>query len=193
MTDEQARERRRFFRIDEAVALAVQPLTPAEHDARGRSLRETPHGTLIGQLHMERESLMPVMRELETTQPSVARYLRLLERQVDLLARAIGDPHDNLPDEPTHEANLSAQGIRFTHIQAIEPGTAVEIGLKLFPSRMRLVLLGAVVACKPASGDGFEIAVDFSDITPADQELLIKHIHARQLETRRGGESEERA
>ncbi len=192
MTDQQTPERRRFYRIDEAVALAFTTLSPDERDTRVAELRDTPQGTLVGELHMERESLLPVMRELETTQPSVARYLHLLERQVDLLARAIGDPLDNLPDVPTHEANLSAQGIRFPHDEAVEPGTPVELSLKLFPSRLRLVLIGEIVACKP-TGDNFEVAVDFSHITPADQELLIKHIHARQLEARRGSEPEARA
>lgn len=193
MTDTQARERRRFFRIDDAVALAVTPLSRDERDARLKTLQDTPQGSLVGELHVEREGLLPVMRELETSQPAVARYLRLLERQVDLLARAIGDPGDTLPDAPTHDVNLSAQGIRFPHGEALEPGTSVELSLKLFPSRLRLVLLGEVVACQATNTNAFDVAVDFRDITPADQELLIKHIHARQLGTLGAEESQEGA
>lgn len=181
MSEQQPQERRRFYRIDEAVGLSVEELTPEQSEARRKDVGEVPTGTLIGELHMERESLLPVMRELETTHPAIARYLKLLERQVDLLARAIGDPDDNLPDTPTHTVNLSAQGVRFHHGGEIDQGQPVSVNLKLFPSRLRLELLGEVVACKPVSDGEFDIAVDFRYITPADQELLIKHIHARQL------------
>ena len=191
MNDQQAQERRRFYRINEAVGLDFTVLTPDERLVRLTAEDATPRGTLLGHLYLERETQLPAMRELETTHPTVARYLRLLERQLDLLARAIGDPNDVLPDTPTHKVNLSAQGVRFTHNEAIEPNTALEVTLKLFPSRVRLVLLGEVVACSPAEGGAYFIAVDFGDIPPADQELLIKHIHSRQLGSLRGGAEEE--
>ena len=61
--------------------------------------------------------------------------------------------------------------------------------LRLFPSNTCLSLLGTVVRAMPRKGhDGeYVIAVDFDHVHEDDSELLIKHVHALQLEQVRRG------
>lgn len=174
-------ERRRFYRIDTHIGLACRALSAegvAERLADPSALRS--QGTVLSQFQIERESLLPVFRELQNNVPTVARYIKLLEQQIDQLARIVGDPNDHLPDQPTHQVNLSAQGVRFTSGQGFAVQTPVELELKLFPSRIHLLVLGEVVLCDPVAS-GFDVAVDFKHIGEVDQELLVKHIHQAQL------------
>ena len=79
----------------------------------------------------------------------------------------------------------SANGVRFYHDEELQPGANVELKMKLFPSGICLFLFGQVVWCSKkngARGHPYAIAVDYSVIDEPSRELLVRHIHALQLE-----------
>ena len=59
----------------------------------------------------------------------------------------------------------------------------MEFRLKLLPSGLRLVIIARVVKVDDAPGqDGQLISLDFEHMHEADREILIKHIHGKQME-----------
>ena len=84
------------------------------------------------------------------------------------------------------KANLSAQGISFVDAQAPGQGELVELKLKLLPSGLRLVIMTRVVLVETDSAgkqDKTRVSLDFENLHEADREILIKHIHSKQIES----------
>ena len=59
----------------------------------------------------------------------------------------------------------------------------MEFKLKLLPSGLRLVIIARVAKVdeSPERG-GYRISLDFEHLHEADREILIKHIHGKQME-----------
>lgn len=123
--------------------------------------------------------------KIETQMPELARYLGVLEKQIDRITdRLIDDQQDN--QMVRMKANLSAQGISFIDAQAPGHGALVELKLKLLPSGLRLVIMARVVLVESDSAeeqDKTRISLDFENLHEADREILIKHIHGKQMES----------
>jgi c-di-GMP-binding flagellar brake protein YcgR len=82
------------------------------------------------------------------------------------------------------QVNLSAQGISFYHELEPRADALVELNLKLLPSGQRLVIIARVVLVSSDAGqDGHKISLDFEHMHEADREILIKHIHGKQMES----------
>ena len=114
--------------------------------------------------------------------PELGRYLSVLEKQIDhLTEKLIAD--DDTASMQNKSANLSAQGIAFYDDAAPQQDELVELKLKLLPSGLRLVIIARVVLVESDSGQTeSRISLDFEHLQEADREILIKHIHAKQME-----------
>ena len=114
--------------------------------------------------------------------PELGRYLAVLEKQIDLLTDKLLDDGE-AGSMQTKSSNLSAQGISFEHDSAPPQGELAELKLKLLPSGLRLVIIARVVKVETdASQGGHRISLDFEHLHEADREILIKHIHSKQME-----------
>ena len=64
-------------------------------------------------------------------------------------------------------------------------GELVELKLKLLPSGLRLVIIARVILVETDAGEDdrkFRVSLDFEHLHEADREILIKHIHGKQME-----------
>lgn len=118
--------------------------------------------------------------------PGLARYLSVLEKQIDRLTeKLIVDDDEKLMVNQI--ANLSAQGISYNGAEAPRQGSLAELKLKLLPSGLRLVIIACVVLVEKDAGQGeHKISLDFEHLHEADREILIKHIHGKQMEALSG-------
>ncbi|MFZ9037769.1 MAG: PilZ domain-containing protein [Gammaproteobacteria bacterium] len=118
--------------------------------------------------------------------PGLARYLSVLEKQIDRLTeKLIVDDDEKLM--VNQSANLSAQGISYSGADAPRQGSLAELKLKLLPSGLRLVIIACVVLVEKDAGQGeHKISLDFEHLNEADREILIKHIHGKQMEALSG-------
>ena len=116
--------------------------------------------------------------------PELGRYLSVLEKQIDWLTQRLSA--DNTEDLLTRKtSNLSAQGISYHADKAPQQGDMVEFKLKLLPSGLRLVIIARVVLVETDSSQNrgeYKISLDFEHLHEADREILIKHIHGKQME-----------
>lgn len=175
--------RRRYFRIDDDISLRVKPIS--EEALAKRLAHPSCHDTLAGmpaRLLMQRERHLTLRRQMQARQPTIAAYIELLESQIDILARALDAHNDDMPELPEQRANISAQGIRFTHGRILDEGAALEVHIKLYPEGVRVLAYGHVVKCAP-DGEHFDVIVDFTHIDEDNRELLVKHINTRQLDS----------
>ena len=121
-------------------------------------------------------------RLIENRMPELGRYLTVLERQIDRLTdKLLGD--DDASAMQKKVTTLSAQGISYHADTAPPPCERAELKLKLLPSGLRLVIIARVVLVEADSSQaGYRISLDFEHLHEADREILIKHIHGKQIE-----------
>jgi hypothetical protein len=182
-------ERRRYFRIDDKIALTTRVVPREELDEVLEQFdRRRTDFRLLNLFAHQHGHYRQELTRIEQRYPDIANYLRLLQGQIDVIARMLARD-DAPPEEPTHPVNISAQGVRFFSPEPIEPETIVELRMRLFPRSNTVLLYGAVVSCDaPRSDDPAEmtdqyaIAVDFRFINDEDRNLLIRHVDGRKLE-----------
>ena len=179
-------ERRRFFRIDDSVNLGYQVVDPA---ALPEKLEQLNSGIrdeflVMSGLAAISQEMAGVMRKLEVSAPEVSRYLKSLDRKVDLLGRAFLFQFSDLSELPARAVNLSAAGMAFFTQEPVEPGAVLELRLLLLPSYTGLLIYADVVACQAEpmedGSGGYHVRVDFSHLRECDRDVLIRHILQRQ-------------
>jgi hypothetical protein len=182
--------RRRFFRIDDAVRLSYRVLEPAELPGRVARLSEGLGGSfaLMASLSAITHRLSVSLRRIEQHNGDVAAYLRALDQKIETVARALLLQDAELPAMSEEPVNLSAGGLAIFAPQCLPVGTPLEIRLLLLPAMAGILAFGAVVECSdvPLQGDrprgGPLMRVDFTHIRDEDRDLLIKHMLRRQGE-----------
>ncbi|NEV61086.1 PilZ domain-containing protein [Thiorhodococcus minor] len=175
----QDQERRRYFRIEDEVGLSVVPIAAADEAAAISGFDdEGSHASLMNELRALRDTHLPQRRSLEYKFPTVAAYMRMVEKQIDLLAASVGDG-DGYASAPDTRVNLSAQGLSYEARETFELGSLVEVRLTLFPDRCGIKTLGRIVRCERGAGCE-STAVEFTQIRDADREAIIRHVHMLQ-------------
>jgi hypothetical protein len=178
-------ERRRYFRIDDSLVLKVRKLDSDRFEEELDRFEEKRQAIChMNSVEAEQESLLPHKRMLEDNYPEVAEYLAFLEKRIDQLSQAVLVSHDR-EFRPTQKVNISAQGIRFHSKEHFEKDEVLELHLTLKPSQKHVLIIGKAVWCiddpNVTDKNKFSVAVDFRYITSADQEILVKHIHQKQM------------
>ena len=185
-----ARDRRRFFRIDDAVRFAYRPLTAAELAAGVARLNEGMGGAyaLMASLAAISQRMSVTLRRIEHHDAEVANYLKALDQKIETVARTLLVQGSDLAAKSAEPVNLSAGGLAIPVRDGLDPGTPVEIRLLLLPSLAGILAYGAVVECgAPSEQSGFPVGslvlrIDFTHIRDADRDLLIRHMLRRQGE-----------
>ena len=187
------RNRRESYRINDRVGLYVQALSESDYvDARAAATGRFEMRRTLNSIIATGDAQRGALRNIRDSDPALAAYLQNIEDRLESLVRLLSLKSTAAPGTPSHDVNISGNGIRFRHEKRMPRGSKVRIELQLFPSRTCLSLLGTVVRCseleQPAkNGDRHVIAVDFTDIHDDDRELLIRHVHSLQLEHARRG------
>ena len=84
------------------------------------------------------------------------------------------------------EVNVSACGMAFANEEELKKGQRLQLDISLQPSDFHLVAMAEVVDCVPLSVDEAQgdcncfVRLNFLEINPNDQELLIQHVVKRQ-------------
>jgi hypothetical protein len=197
---ETSENRRRFFRIDDAVRLSYRALDADELADRVARLAEGLGGSfaLMASLSAVTHRMSVSLRRIEQRSGDVAAYLRALDQKIETVARALLLQDPSLPAMSEAPVNLSAGGLAIVTGQCLPVGTPLEIRLLLLPALAGILAFGAVVECtEPPPGEGHPpgsrlMRVDFTHIRDEDRDLLIGHMLRRQgerlREARQAGE-----
>ena len=179
-------ERRRYYRIDDEVALACEPLKESQTDQRLKDFWDNEHAfSLRNNYNFQIEQHIADFHKIENKMPELGRYLAVLQKQIDRLSEKLNvDEFEQSLHH--HKVNLSAQGISFVTDQQFDTESMLEVNLKLLPSGLHLVIMARVITVEKAEDfetGTYRVSLDFEHLHEADREILIKHIHARQRES----------
>lgn len=178
-------ERRRYYRIEDEVMVSLTPIAASEIDAHLEDFWSNEDANSVrNDYNYQISQHIADRRVIEKKMPELGRYLSVLEKQIDWLTQRLSA--DNTEDLLTRKtSNLSAQGISYHADKAPQQGDMVEFKLKLLPSGLRLVIIARVVLVETDSSQNrgeYKISLDFEHLHEADREILIKHIHGKQME-----------
>ncbi len=185
-----ADERRRFFRIKDAVHLSLRVIKKEELDQRLLSLEQNvlDSFSLMTAINNIGQQASVALRRIELNNPDVADYLKAIDKKIDLISKAFLAEEVDISDKPARAVNLSAGGMAVHAKSQLEAGAILEIRMLLLPSYTGIVTYGRLVDCVSLEG-GIEdpeypylLRIDFSFMRDADRDALIRHILQKQAE-----------
>lgn len=176
-------ERRRFFRIEDTIGIKTKVIQENEIERRVKKFWDDQHEfSLRNEFNYELEQHQVDLKHIKNKMPEVGRYLDLLQKQLDMLTDKILQESDSFTDQEK-KVNLSAQGISFFTDEVVSKGDIVEMNLKLLPERQKIVLFSKVIDCHQVDSEQgqYKVSLDFEHIYDADREILVKHVHGKQV------------
>jgi len=176
-------ERRRFFRIDDTVGISYRVLADEELLTREEAVDAF---DMIASYETRIEN---GLSQLRVRDPVVAAVLENINKKMNCVINQL-EVESHLVQRIAHrvqQVNISACGLAFMADEAIDVGRVMSLNLVLRPSNLHINTFGIVVDCDALQEDrGFYVRVNFQDINPDDQEVLIQHIVKRQGTLLRG-------
>lgn len=173
--------RREYYRIEDSVALEINPLTEA---ASCTMPRITALFQLLSELHVSEFESQHLLRQLDDRDRVLNGFLKALSKRIDLLGQVVA--HTALGELGTPQAVLLSEGgIQFDSAQMYGPGSRLSIKMVLMPQAAGMMLEARVLTCKAKGPDTFEIDTEFVDLPDAQRQLLARHVLQRQAQQRR--------
>ena len=176
-------ERRRFFRIEDIVGLKTQVIEKHDYEKKLDSFWNDQHQFSIrNEFNYKLDQHQADLQQIKNKMPELGRYLSVLQEQLDLLTSRMLDNDDSFITRET-TVNISAQGISFLSDEHVQPDDIIELNLLLLPSQQKIVVFAKVIECHQDENTPgqYNISLDFEHIHDADRELLVKHVHGKQL------------
>ncbi len=179
-----ANNRRNYLRINDMVSMKTDIIQASGiTDIKSYFAEQREKFSLKNHLSYRRAQHLPQMRVIEQRYPEMAQYLKFLEEQIETLSTNMIDRQHALSYSANIEVSLSAQGMGFMSSECYEPGCLLGIVLKLFPSKLTLLVFAEVVRSEADGGDDSRwwTGVHFTHIHDEDREMLIKHNYRKQM------------
>ena len=182
-----ADERRRFFRIDDAINLYYKIVDKQDVIAASKMSDDVlSNCSLVTALEMLDQESRMLMFRVEKNEPEIAEYLKSLDSKISLLAQAVMRQGNDFSESKVCNTNISASGLAIEIDHSIEAGEYLEIKLLLTSCIAVILLYGKVVYCKKNTDEGaampYQVGIDYINLNDQDREILIKHIVKRQMQ-----------
>jgi hypothetical protein len=172
-------ERRRYFRIEDQMAIAFSKLSADEAKERAKQLQmmeyESPNRLLV----VERQ-LQLLIDKLRIQSPDFATAVDLLNTKFNLLKEMRGDTDVTSAPAVRRKVNISACGVSFENDEQLDIGQHLDMDITLLPTDLHVLTLGVVIGRHAAPDDQWTTRVEFYGMNSDDEELLVQHIVKRQ-------------
>ena len=190
------KERRRYFRIEDLMAIRYQALTVSEALQRKQQMQSTDY-LPPNHLQVVERQLQLLIDKLRVQNPEVAGAIDLLNQKFNLLkdrnaddfiasGASSGAPAEFQSGIPKgnvrlrRQVNISACGVSFEDAQRQDIGQHLILDITLLPSDLQVTTLGVVIGCHHVVNDEWTVRVEFYGMNSEDEELLVQHIVKRQ-------------
>jgi hypothetical protein len=188
-------DKRDFFRIRDQIALQVKPVDGPDLDKELQD-EESPLFSLLSDLHMLDYESQHLLRQIAERDRSLAHYLKIINKRVDLVGKALAMQLAGDLSEP-QEVTLSEGGMAFSSPQPYPIDSWLMMRMVLMPSPLGLVLPARVIRCE-AEQEGneqagnWQVGVTFDSLSDAQRQLLARHILQKQAQEIRAAKTSER-
>ena len=182
------KERRQFFRIDDDINLFFKKIDINILQNRSESTSDEVlnHCSLAAALDILGQESQVILSRVERSYPDVAEYLKVIDSKIDLLSRAVLMEGNDLLEQQSRNASLSASGVAFECESMLTDGDFLELRLLLTSCLAVIVCYGEVIYCRKNDPDNSEfpyiVGVEYTEMKEQDRELLIKHVVKRQMQ-----------
>lgn len=180
--DNHSQERREYFRIDDKAIYSIKKI-PSTENLETVSTDNTAFllSSAISGLDLEYQA---VMSKLKRSAPDVSIYLEVVNKKINLISKYILEKDSKIEEQTPRDINLSASGIAFETTATYQENDKLEIKLILLPELSGVLCIGEIKHIEKNQTSS-TVHIDFTEITEADQELIIKHNMTLQLEQAR--------
>lgn len=176
-------DRREYYRIEDTIALEIQPLSAPE--AAGQEVLQdaSPLFNLLSELHLSEFESQHLLRQISERDRTIAAFLKSQNKRIDLLSQVVALTVLGKIGEP-QPVIISEGGIDFQHPTPIATGAHLSVKLVLMPQALGLLLRARVTHCD-RKGDGYNVGTEFQYLSDAQRQLLARYILQRQAQERR--------
>lgn len=180
-------DRRRFFRIDDAVNLYYKVVDEGAVIAASKTTDDLlSNCSLVTALDVLDQESRLIMHRIEKKEPEIAEYLKIIDTKVSLLAQSVMRQGHDLSESHMCNTNISASGLSIEIDHKIAVGDFLEMKLLLTSCIAVIMIYGKVVYCRenPDGGEKnpYLVGIDYVNLSDQDREVLIKHIVKRQMQ-----------
>ena len=173
--------RREYYRIEDSVALEINPL---DETASCAMPRITARLRLLSELHVSEFEAQHLRRQLDARDRVLNGFLKAMSKRIDLLGQVVANTALGELGTP-QPVRLSEGGIQFNSAHAYTPDSRLSIKMVLMPQAAGMMLEARVVSCIAKAEGSFEIDTEFVDLPDAQRQLLARHVLQRQAQQRR--------
>jgi len=190
--DEQ--ERRSYYRIEECVYIEYRPVTTDElaqlknHNGKFKPKKDA----FSVELEQFNRELSPMLTTLRRENPSLAQYLEVINKKIDVIASHLvfdqfkKSAEDKTIITTTRTIDISEGGVSFNRPEPYGIGEYFHIKLVIVDARFGIDTYGRVIHCSLESSEGdrrvFRVGVEFPVLYESDRKLLMRYILDRQRE-----------
>lgn len=184
-TDENSRERRRYFRIEDTVIIHYEVLTAEEAAQKKAELKQI-NLRIPDRLRDTEKELQLLIDKLRIQNPQFANAIELLNVKFSILKQSQPERfvRENGVEESVKEVSISACGIAFETSTFLEVDRMLYLDITLLPTDVHIMTLATVVGCETLldekSERSWSLRLDFYDMPVEDEEMLVQHIVKRQ-------------
>lgn len=177
-------DRRRFFRIDDAINLYYKIVDEQTVITASKTTDDVLSScSLITALELLGQESRTVLYRVEKREPEIAEYLKLMDSKIGLLAQAVIQQDNSLSESKLCKTNLSASGLAIEVDTPVNEGEFLEVKLFLSSCIAVVMLYGKVIYCRKVDKSStYQIGIDYINLKDEDREILIKHIVKRQMQ-----------
>ncbi|KPX94729.1 Uncharacterized protein ALO63_03411 [Pseudomonas amygdali pv. mori] len=176
--------RREYYRIDDSVALEINPLSGADQASQDAMQDTSTLFDLLSELHVSEFESQHLMRQLDERDRVLNSFLKSLSKRIDLLGEVVAHTALGKLGAP-QPVKLSEGGIQFNSQQGFAVGEQLSIKMVLMPQAAGLMLRAMVSQCDARADGSFDISTDFVNLPDAQRQLLARHVLQRQAQHRR--------
>jgi hypothetical protein len=184
MPNQDAEDRREYYRIEDTIALEFTLLSGHEALASEELRDPSPLFNLLSELHLSDFESQHLLRNIAERDRSLASYLKVINKRIDLLGQAVAQNllrDIGLP----REVSLSEGGVSFNNPQPVALGSHLAMKIVLMPAAFGLLLRAHVIHCLERPDGQYEIGTEFEALTDTQRQLLARHILQKQALARR--------
>lgn len=177
-------ERREYYRIEDSVALEIQPIPasgtvdePAAHDTS--TLFD-----LLTELHVAEFESQRLLRQLDDRDRSTNSFLRAMSKRIDLLGQVVAQTVLGKLGPPQNVI-MSEGGLQFESPRPFPVDSLLSVKMVLMPQASGMMLQARVTQCHSLTVGDFAVGTEWIDLSDAQRQLLARHILQRQAAQRR--------
>jgi hypothetical protein len=176
-------DRRRFFRITDAIGVSYEIIDEgASLSSSAKDKKKKAFVDLQLLINQNDETISSSLKKLKEQQPQAAKAIDAVNKKLDTIIKLfeLENNVDRQSVMPIEDASISACGIAFPINENLQKNTKLKLTLYLQTSGDQIEAEGRVIECRELSHNNYYLRVEFTSMSNPNRESLIQHIVQRQ-------------